>query len=135
MFEFTNGFQLATEIFPMNGIGTVDETVIYIIEDDECMLRLLSKILADSCTHLESFASLSEFLAAFDPDRVGCLVINLHLQETSGLALLKVLRIRHCARSFVLFGTRVRVSEAVEAMHMGAVERIRDADRSRTACF
>jgi RNA polymerase sigma factor (sigma-70 family) len=70
---------------------------------------------------IETFSSAAEFLAAYRPNRAGCLILDVGLAGMSGLELQRRL-IRDKISLPVVFVTgHANVAMAVEAMQLGAV--------------
>lgn len=70
---------------------------------------------------VETFPSAAEFLAAYRPDRPGCLVLAAEMRGMSGLELQRKLIHDKIALPVVFVTARGNVATAVEAMRMGAV--------------
>lgn len=67
------------------------EATVFLIDDDEGLREALTFLLESVDLRVESFSSASEFLAAFDPQRPGCLVLDIRMPGMSGLTLQKQL--------------------------------------------
>lgn len=61
--------------------------VVYIVDDDECIRRILAEILECEGLLAEAFASAREFLPRCSPLMRGCLLLDLELPDLSGLEL------------------------------------------------
>jgi two-component system, LuxR family, response regulator FixJ len=70
---------------------------------------------------VETFSSAAEFLAAYRPDRPGCLVLDVAVRGISGLELQRRLIRDKIALPVVLVAAHADVPMAVEAMQLGAV--------------
>jgi FixJ family two-component response regulator len=60
---------------------------VYVIDDDDGMRRALSLLLSTVGYKTLAFANPSDFLAHFDPDTHGCLVLDIRMPGMSGLEL------------------------------------------------
>ncbi len=69
------------EIMPM-----VEQTV-FIIDDDESLLRVLRRLFESTGFRVATFASAEDFLCAADLPMPDCLILDVHLPEMSGLDL------------------------------------------------
>lgn len=69
-----------------------------------------------------AFACASEFLAAFDPARPGCLVLDLHIPRMNGLALQVYLMQIGAHIPIIFTSEHSDVATAVRAMKNGAVD-------------
>jgi two-component system response regulator FixJ len=68
------------------------------------------------------YGSAKEFLAAHDPSREACLVVDLKLPETTGLELLNILRELDPVLPVIVISGHASGSDAVQAMKTGAIE-------------
>ncbi len=66
----------------MNSTATV-----FVIDDDQSLREALEWLLESVDLRVETFSSGSEFLDAYDPDRPGCLVLDIRMPGMSGLEL------------------------------------------------
>jgi two-component system response regulator FixJ len=98
------------------------EPCIFIVDDDEDIRVSLSRALETRGYPTESFASAQSFLAAYDPDRGGCLILDYGMPEMSGLELQKLLVSKGFPIPVIFITGHGGVPESVEAMKMGAVD-------------
>jgi len=61
------------------------KSMIYIVDDDEGMRRALTVLMTTVGYDAIAFAKPAEFLAKFDPEQHGCLVLDVRMPEMSGL--------------------------------------------------
>ena len=71
---------------PPGGAATPLRTV-YVVDDDEAVRDSLQWLLEGSSYRVRSFASAEDFLSGFEPDGVGCLVLDVRMPGMSGLEL------------------------------------------------
>lgn len=95
---------------------------IYLVDDDERVLRALGRLLAAAGYHFESYASAEEFLEHHDPDAHGCAVVDLCLEGMDGLTLQEQLSAEPMARPTVFLTGQGDVPSSVRAMKGGAVD-------------
>jgi len=57
-----------------------------LLEDDESVRRSLSLLMDLEGLRVEAYGSAQEFFAGFEPERAGCLVLDVHLPGMSGTA-------------------------------------------------
>jgi two-component system response regulator FixJ len=100
---------------------TGDATV-FVVDDDEAMRHSLSWLLQSVGHRVECFASAEAFLAAYDPDRAGCLVLDVRMPGMSGLELQQHLADRGAALPVIVITGHGDVPMAVRAMRAGAVD-------------
>ena len=102
--------------------ATDDERTIYVVDDDEAMRDALSALLRSVGLPVVTFDSAAGFLDAFDPDRAGCLLLDVRMPGMSGLDLQRHLGDRHSDLPILLISGHADVPMAVEAMKRGAVD-------------
>jgi two-component system response regulator FixJ len=67
-----------------------------VVDDDAAVRDSLRFLLEAAGFLVATFASAAQFLAAPEPDRIGCLLLDHHMPGTTGLDLLR--RLRHDGR-------------------------------------
>jgi len=95
---------------------------IYVVDDDPAVLDSLAELFSDSQCRVETYATGGEFLARFQPDRIGCLVLDLRIPDMTGLAVLRMLERDDVTIPTVVISAFGDVPSAVEAMKAGAVD-------------
>ncbi len=100
-------------------MGQTDPTV-FVVDDDLTVRHSMAALARAAGFRLEGFASGEEFLATFDPNRTGCLVLDVRLEGMSGLEVLARLRQMGSLLPVIVLSGYVDVAQAVEAMHRGA---------------
>lgn len=98
------------------------EPLISIIDDDEAFRSSLVLLISSFGYRVSSYASAHDFLASFDPQVPGCIIIDVRMPDTSGLALQRTLAARALQPSIIIVTAFAEVAVAVRAMHQGAVE-------------
>jgi len=96
---------------------TADVTV-FVVDDDPGALRSTRWLLESEDLSVETYTSAGDFLAAYDPERPGCLVLDLRMPDMDGLELQQRLRSRgkHLPIIFVTGSHDVpRSGQAIEA--------------------
>jgi FixJ family two-component response regulator len=104
---------------------------VFVVDDDEAVRTSLRLLLKSVGLPVETFASAQEFLDQFDPDRAGCLVLDIRMPGMSGLELQQQLRDRHSIMPIVFITGHGDVPMAVEAMQAGAVDFIQKPFRDQ----
>lgn len=98
-----------------------DEPTVFVVDDDPDVLRSLTALIKVLFPQVEAYSSAAEFLAAYQPGRPGCLVLDVAMPRMSGLELHRKL-IEDRADLPVVFVTgHGNVQMAVGAMQAGAV--------------
>jgi FixJ family two-component response regulator len=95
---------------------------VIIIDDDESVREALRGLFESVGLIAETHGSVAEFLAADDPDRAGCIVLDIRLPGQSGLEFQEALVKSRHPRSVVLISAHVDVAMAVRAMKAGAID-------------
>ena len=98
------------------------EPTIFIVDDDEAYRDSLVELVASVGLHCECFASALDFLAAFDPARAGCLVLDMRMARMSGLALQARLKTMGATLPIVFISGHGDLEMAVKAIKDGAVD-------------
>ena len=104
---------------------------VFVVDDDEAVRTSLRLLLKSVGLPVETFASAQEFLDQFDPDRAGCLVLDIRMPGVSGLELQQHLNDRHSIMPVVFITGHGDVPMAVEAMQAGAVDFIQKPFRDQ----
>jgi len=95
---------------------------VFIVDDDEAVrssLRLLLKSLGMTAV---AHGSAGEFLAAYDPEQPGCVILDVRMPGMSGLELQDELNRRGAIIPVVFITGHGDVPMAVEAMQHGAID-------------
>jgi len=97
-------------------------STVFIIDNDE-PLRASLRFLLDSVGLVsEGFDSAEAFLAAFDPERAGCLILDVRLPGMSGVVLQQALRERGCRLPIIVTTGFADVGTAVNMLKRGAFD-------------
>ena len=100
---------------------TTNATVFVV--DDNAGVRKSSRALMESAgLPVETYATSEEFLAAYDPERPGCLVLDVRLRQSSGLDLQDELRRRKAMLPIIVLTGHGNVPTSVRALKAGAVD-------------
>lgn len=107
----------------MKGINHTDPNpTVYVVDDDAGARQAIVWMLESAGRHVEAFPSAEEFLAAYRPERIGCLVLDLRLRGMTGLALQDELARRGITLPVIMMTGYAEVSAAVEALQRGALD-------------
>ena len=97
------------------------EPTVFIVDDDEAVLQSLTALVKVIFPRVEAYASAAEFLAVYDPDRPGCLVLDVAMPGMSGLELQRKLEQENIEIPVIFITGHGNVRMAVGAMRAGAV--------------
>lgn len=95
---------------------------VYLIDDDETILKALKRLLGTFGHHVEAHSSAEEFLELHDPEAPGCAIIDLELPGMDGLAVQQHLAAEHVERPVIFLTGQGDIAATVRAMKAGAVD-------------
>ncbi len=95
---------------------------VFIIDDDEALRDSLRWLLESVHLRAEFFANPQDFLRTFDPNRPGCLVLDVRMPGMSGLELLDRLSAAKIQVPVIMLTAHADVPMAVRAMKSGAID-------------
>jgi two-component system, LuxR family, response regulator FixJ len=104
---------------------------VIVVDDDDAVRTSLRLLLKSVGLPVETHGSAQEFLAAFDADQPGCLVLDIRMPGMSGLELQAKLAEEHAIVPIVFITGHGDVPMAVEAMQHGAVDFIQKPFRDQ----
>lgn len=96
--------------------------IVYVIDDERDVRVSLVMLLRTFGIEARPFVGAGDFLADLPNLKPGCVITDVLMPETSGLALLAELRERGCGWPVVVITGQGDVTTAVAAMKLGAVE-------------
>jgi len=95
---------------------------VFVIDDDAAVRKAVSRLLRSTGIAVAGFASPGEFLAQYDPDMPGCLVLDLAMPDINGLQLQTTLGKKGCTLPIIFLTGHGDVSKSVQAMKQGAFD-------------
>src|SRR5437879_833194 len=95
---------------------------VFVVDDDAAVRKAVSRLLRSAGIAEAGFASPSEFLAQYDPDMPGCLVLDLAMPDINGLQLQTTLAKKGCTLPIIFLTGQGDVSKSVQAMKHGAFD-------------
>ena len=95
---------------------------VFMVDDDEAVRRAISRLLRSAGIASAVFASPSEFLAQYNPDMPGCLVLDMAMPDLDGLQLQTALNEKGCILPIIFLTGHGDVSKSVQAMKQGAFD-------------
>jgi FixJ family two-component response regulator len=96
--------------------------VVYIVDDDDGMRRALTVLITTVGYQPVAFAKPGEFLAKYDPNQPGCLVLDVRMPEMSGLEVQQHLNKAGSMLPVILVSGHGDIPMAVQAMKDGAFD-------------
>jgi FixJ family two-component response regulator len=98
---------------------------VFVVDDNPSVRKSIQTLVEAAGLRAETYASAGEFLAAYDPGRAGCLVLDVRLRGESGLDLQDELRKRGAILPIIIMTGYADVPAAVRAFKGGAVDFLR----------
>ena len=98
------------------------EAIVHIVDDDEAICSSLRMLLKSRGIPAASHSSAEAFLAKYDPEQPGCLVLDVRMPGMSGLELQDELNRRGAIIPVIFITGHGDVPMAVEAMQHGATD-------------
>jgi len=95
---------------------------VFVVDDDPAIVRSLSRLLRSAGFSAETYGSPEEFLSRFDPAARGCLVLDVSMPGSDGLALQEALSARGSFLPILFLTGRGDIPTSVQAMKRGAVD-------------
>jgi len=99
----------------------VDPTV-FIVDDDDAVLDSIAELVMSVGLRAATFRSAQEFRDSFNPERPGCLVLDVRMAHTSGLALQEELNAIDARVPIVFISGHGDISVAIKTINAGAVD-------------
>jgi FixJ family two-component response regulator len=101
---------------------TQPEPKVFLVDDDPGMRDSIRMLMKSVGLPLVSYATAQEFLAGYDPEHAGCLLLDVRMPGMSGLELLQMMPARGIHLPVIILTGHADVPMAVRAMKGGAVE-------------
>ena len=95
---------------------------VFVVDDDAAMRKSLTTLVQSVQLPVETFENAQDFLDAFDPDRGGCLVLDLRMPGLSGLELQHRLTAKGSRLPIIFISAHGDLGSAVGAMRDGAID-------------
>src|SRR6266567_4821507 len=94
--------------------------IVFVVDDYAPGRKSISRLLRTAGFAVTAFASAKEFLAQYDPETPGCLVLDLAMPEVSGLELQSILAGKSSLLPIIFLTAHGSVPKSVQAMKRGA---------------
>jgi two-component system, LuxR family, response regulator FixJ len=98
------------------------EATVFVVDDNLGVRKSLRALLESVGLAVETYASGEEFLAAYELERPGCLVLDVRLRHGNGLDVQDELRRRKTTLPIIVLTGHGNVPTSVRALKAGAVE-------------
>jgi FixJ family two-component response regulator len=100
----------------------MEKQTVFVVDDDAAVRDSVAELVESVGLRAESYASAPAFLEAFQPERPGCLVLDVRMAEMSGLVLQQRLNTLGARLPVIVLTGHGDVPMAVQAMKAGAVD-------------
>jgi len=107
---------------PSGPARLLEPHVIYVVDDDSNVRHAIRAVLEGDDLVVEDYAASEAFLAAYQPGRGGCLLIDAYLPGMGGVELLQRLRDNGDRLPAIMITGNSDVPMAVQAMKAGAMD-------------
>ena len=95
---------------------------VFVVDDDAAIRKAVSRLLRSAGITVAVFESPTEFLAQYDANTPGCLVLDLAMPGFNGLQLQTALREKGSILPIIFLSGHGDVSKSVQAMKQGAFD-------------
>ena len=95
---------------------------VFVVDDYAPGRKSISRLLRTAGFAVTAFASAKEFLAQYDPETPGCLVLDLAMPEVSGLELQTILAGKGSLLPIIFLTAHGDIPKSVQAMKRGATD-------------
>ena len=112
----------------------LEEPVVYVVDDDPAMIRLLAELVKAIGLSVEAHQSAEDFLEAYQDSGPGCLVLDVRVPGMSGMELQKHLAAAGSTLPIIFITGHADVRMAVEAMERGACGFLEKPFRPQELC-
>jgi len=102
-------------------MGTGKRTVVWVVDDVESVRKSIAAVLETANMAVCDYASAADFLAEFKPGAVGCLIVDHHMPDMTGLELLRHLQAQSGAPPTIVISGHADERLRAHVMSAGAV--------------
>src|SRR6266496_4765721 len=95
---------------------------VFVVDDDAAIRKAVLRLLRSAGIAAAAFESPTEFLAQYDPNTPGCLVLDLEMPGFNGLQLQTALAEKGSSLPIIFLTGHGDVSKSVQAMKGGAFD-------------
>jgi FixJ family two-component response regulator len=94
---------------------------IFLVDDDEALRRATTRLLGACGFTVRAYGSAEEFLASYDPEAPGCLLVDVWMPGQSGLELQRTLQEQRDTRPVVVMTGHADGPMRAQALRRGAI--------------
>ena len=108
---------LATDLVATEDLGTL-----FVIDDDQDIRRAICRLAKAEGLAVEDYVSASNFLEHYDPQKPGCIVLDIRMPGMNGLELQKALCAGGSCPPIIFVSAHGEIPSAIQALRDGAVD-------------
>lgn len=108
------------------------EPTVFLVDDDAAVRDSLQVLLKSVDIRIEAYATADEFLAGYDPEQPGCLLLDVRMPGMSGLELQKRLNAEKTALPIIMVSGHGDIRMALDAVRAGATDFLEKPLREHT---
>jgi two-component system response regulator FixJ len=98
------------------------DVVVYLVDDEFAVRDSLTLLVEPAWPTVRSFESAESFLDHYDPDRPGCLLLDVRMPSMSGLELQDELLRRNISIPIIFISGHAGIPDSAKAFRTGAVD-------------
>jgi len=98
------------------------EPTVFVVDDDQLVRISLQELMESVSLRVRAFASAQEFLESYEPESLGCLVLDVRMPGMSGTKLQDELHRRGACLPIIFITGHGDIPMAVEALRKGAFD-------------
>jgi len=98
------------------------EPTVHIVDDDPGVRKALALLMRSAGLRVQTYQSARDFLDRYDPDRPGCMILDIRMPGMSGLELQQELVARHEPIPIIILSGHGDIPMAVRAIKGGALD-------------
>ncbi|MCF2134132.1 MULTISPECIES: oxygen response regulator transcription factor FixJ [Burkholderiaceae] len=106
----------------MSSPVTTQQETVFVVDDDEAVRDSLRWLLEANGYRVQCFSSAEQFLDAYQPSQLGCLILDVRMSGMSGLELQEKLIAEHAMLPIIFVTGHGDVPMAVSTMKKGAMD-------------
>jgi two-component system response regulator FixJ len=97
-------------------------STLFVVDDDQDIRRAICRLAQADGLAVEEYASAPNFLEHYDPQKPGCIVLDIRMPRMSGLELQKALGVLGCRLPIIFVSAHGDIPLAIQAVRDGAVD-------------
>ncbi len=102
-------------------MGQRANPIVHVVDDDEAVRDSMRMLLESYGINVRDYASAVDFLARLSGEAEGCLLLDLHMPDMSGIELLELMQERHLMLPAIMITGRGDASLKDRALRAGAL--------------